>query len=660
MSNRISSMPPLLNITLDEWLEIIQALPGGGFGNYRIKLRDLAEAAAAQGMSAYEVAVEDGFEGTEAEWLLTLVGPNGKSAYEIALDEGFIGTQGDWLDSIRGADGNDGKSAYEIAVEGGFAGTELQFNALLAGLGNDAGVAGAVFVKDIVAVDPSDNVGNKEYTSDGEVLVSCISTTTSVRVHLLAITGYSAYTPTVTVNGVQAVMTPRGDAPLFDGVADVEVSDGEIVVIHGDGASWTVAVGTDTPPVITSAVFSGSYPGSQTELKEGDEFDLDVTVDLPIIAYEVEDSGAVKGITNNSDGNRFVTPVTNFTVTTEIADRGDVVQALPARVRVMSETGSWSEWFATNEDAAVDGVNTLAVNNLYPTVSVTGIVYPPGQSAIKSGESATVTNSVADGDLVTYSSSTLDIPDTGIYETEKVVQYLSGNYVESNNFTVTAVRTANGAQATVSANVRIANIAPTVSIATPATRLRSGGNSGTVAQLHSIVLTSNQTLSEAPQVNLPEAAWYDVEWTPSNNGKTWTRRMQVHDNDVKGTYTFNSLVAANEAGMVQNTFGSGGSYILGGFVLRTIVVAAFPAREGAIGTTVSDTSKLRCSNLSKGDSGSLNFTYANALDNAVDTYAITGPAGVLNENGTLWYNADLANASSNSSGTMAIELEEVI
>lgn len=33
---------------------------------------------AADGKSAYQIAVEDGFEGTEAEWLASLRGPDGK------------------------------------------------------------------------------------------------------------------------------------------------------------------------------------------------------------------------------------------------------------------------------------------------------------------------------------------------------------------------------------------------------------------------------------------------------------------------------------------------------------------------------------------------------------------------------------------------------
>lgn len=118
-----------------------------------------------QGKSAYTVAVDNGFIGTEAEWLISLIGPpgengedgenglDGKSAYTLAVENGFVGTISEWLvsligapgtdgtDGIDGTDGNDGSdglSAYQIAVNNGFLGSEEAWLASLAGLpGND-------------------------------------------------------------------------------------------------------------------------------------------------------------------------------------------------------------------------------------------------------------------------------------------------------------------------------------------------------------------------------------------------------------------------------------------------------------------------------------------------------------------------------------------
>ena len=105
------------------------------------------------GKSAYEIAVENGFNGTVSQWLESLRGPqgltgpqglvgpqgssgtttiinmtsgsgsgggggaqgpkgdtgaNGASAYDVAVANGFVGSQTDWLNSLKGTNGNSG------------------------------------------------------------------------------------------------------------------------------------------------------------------------------------------------------------------------------------------------------------------------------------------------------------------------------------------------------------------------------------------------------------------------------------------------------------------------------------------------------------------------------------------------------------------------
>ena len=79
---------------------------------YQQLLQKISEKGA-DGKSAFEIAVENGFIGTETEWLESLKGSDGK--------DGTDGTNGqDGKDGIDGAPGTDGKSAYIIAVEHGF------------------------------------------------------------------------------------------------------------------------------------------------------------------------------------------------------------------------------------------------------------------------------------------------------------------------------------------------------------------------------------------------------------------------------------------------------------------------------------------------------------------------------------------------------------
>lgn len=71
-----------------------------------------------RGYSAYEIAVRNGFNGSEAEWLESLKGDDG---YDLAVQNGFVGSPQEWLDSLNG------DSAYEVAVQNGFVGTEREW-----------------------------------------------------------------------------------------------------------------------------------------------------------------------------------------------------------------------------------------------------------------------------------------------------------------------------------------------------------------------------------------------------------------------------------------------------------------------------------------------------------------------------------------------------
>ena len=84
------------------------------------------------GKSAFEIAVEHGFVGTEMEWLESLRGTDGKDglpgkdgADGLPGRDGTNGKNGvDGKNGTDGISGSDGKSAYIIAVEHGFTGTE--------------------------------------------------------------------------------------------------------------------------------------------------------------------------------------------------------------------------------------------------------------------------------------------------------------------------------------------------------------------------------------------------------------------------------------------------------------------------------------------------------------------------------------------------------
>ena len=130
------------------------------------------------GKSAYQIWIDNGNTGTEADFLNWLKGKDGtngadgkdgvngqdgvdgKSAYQIWLDNGNTGTKADFLNWLKGKDGTngadgkdgvngqdgkdgvDGKSAYQIWLDNGNTGTETDFLNWLKGKDGTNGVDG--------------------------------------------------------------------------------------------------------------------------------------------------------------------------------------------------------------------------------------------------------------------------------------------------------------------------------------------------------------------------------------------------------------------------------------------------------------------------------------------------------------------------------------
>ena len=164
IETKIAVLPPLTTYTIVGASQLL-SVP------YALHAKTSAQAGL-DGQSAYQIAVTNGFVGTEAEWLTSLEGTNGtngtngndgaagQSAYQIAVTNGFVGTEAEWLTSLEGTNGtngndgtngtngtngNDGaagQSAYQLALTNGFVGTEAEWLTSLEGATGTAGADG--------------------------------------------------------------------------------------------------------------------------------------------------------------------------------------------------------------------------------------------------------------------------------------------------------------------------------------------------------------------------------------------------------------------------------------------------------------------------------------------------------------------------------------
>jgi len=521
-----------------------------------------------------------------------------------------------------------------------------------AGGGGGAGGGGWIIISD-VAPQGAGVVDNKVYQDTGNtVLQSCDSYTVDIEVSIK-----SSY-PKVRVSGSDYELSLVGD--LYSGTVNVTIpastTDLEVQVITPDesvGPTDTVRVAYEAPPEILTLSFTGGYPGSQTELKAGDTFQITGTTDKDATGVRILDLDACQ----LSEPTFAASTV--FTVTGTIADRGDVAQLLPAHVQAKNAAGAYGSSRATNAGGgSVDGTDVVNCNDLYPSVSIGAITYPPTQGALKGSETATIVNTVSDYTAVVYDSPTaeLSITNPTTLENPKTVQRIAGTYNDStNNFRITANRAANDATTVDQEVVEIANVAPTIDVSTPAARLRSGGNDGTSIQNHTITIDSDQQLDAAPTLNEDTGGGtFTGSW--SGGPLQYTRTLQVHDDDVKGAYTWQGLVATNKAGLVQNTINTGSSYTLGGFVARTVTFPAF-SQTVNINVEVITYTKLQAGIFTSTNQPAVRHTPQGDHSDATDEYTVdslaTNPTAV-------WWN-DVAAAAANSSGTAQLtDIEETV
>ena len=526
--------------------------------------------------------------------------------------------------------------------------------AQIGGYGGGVGGSGWICITDIAA--PGGVVDEKVYQDEANtVLQSCRVSDLDIEVTVKA--GY----PVVAINGTFYQLAPAPDGGHYVGTIALTLVGAGVLTVKSqtpngaDGAEDSAAIAYEAPPVLLTLGFLGAYPGSQTELKAGDTFQLTGTTDKPADAVEIQDFGAMAlGVQTFVSG-------TSFTVTGTIADRGNVSQLLSAKARARSAaTGAYGPVRDTNlGGGSVEPVDVVRCNNLHPMVVWGNVVYPASQGALKNSEQATVPFSMANADSVAFTSPNgdLSVANPTLNEDPKTVTRISGSYNDSTlNLRATATRAANAAQTVANTLVKIANMAAVVGVTEPAARLRSGGNNGSAPQDHTITLTSNQELYAAPSLDAAAGAgtWQGAGFT--GGPKVWTRPLRVVDTDSKGTFTWTNLAAVNLAGIPTTTITGNATYVLGGFVARTLYFPAF-SQSTQLSVAVVDYAKLVAGVFTATNQPAVRMPTQGDTSNATNRFTVTA-LGALPT--TLWWN-DQAAAATNSSGTAAIvAVEETI
>ena len=135
-------------------------------------------------------------------------GSNGKSAYEIAVDNGFVGTEQEWLESLKGEDGKDATAPTVEIDDGGYwVINGKATNVLAVGVNGENGKDG---------VNGKDGKDGKDGTN--------------------GVNGHDGLTPTITIsddnywiiNGVKTSIKAKGE----DGKDGLNGKDGKTEIVN--------------------------------------------------------------------------------------------------------------------------------------------------------------------------------------------------------------------------------------------------------------------------------------------------------------------------------------------------------------------------------------------------------------------------------------------
>jgi hypothetical protein len=243
----------------------------------------LLNAASGTGKSAYQVAADNGFVGSESQWLVSLVGATGPAGADgINGIDGAPGAKGDpgdpgpaGADGINGTDGQAGASAYQVAVANGFVGTETQWLASLIGPQGDTGPAGADGINGTNGIDGASAyevaVANGFVGTEAQWLVSLIGE-----------------------QGPQGDIGPTGPQGETGEIDLTNISVTTATAYNGSSLTYdnTTGVFTFTPPDLTAYALTSSIPTAVSELTNDagyTTFNANGTFSLPLLTAEPAD-----------------------------------------------------------------------------------------------------------------------------------------------------------------------------------------------------------------------------------------------------------------------------------------------------------------------------------------------------------------------------------
>ena len=537
--------------------------------------------------------------------------------------------------------------------------------------------AAPVFVTDVT--NGGDGiVGNKSYLSGtvpaNVVVTEATSDDDSVTIHVMA-EGGRFYSPTLTIHGNPSLPNNEGQTiSLTPDVHDIRTFHGQITV-SGISVDTDIMISSDTgadaplrifraaggPSVLEFTI--GDYPGTQTAARENQVMTITGVVDNDTTSIDILNYGAAKSTTNatvvfgadDSDSFGFKTFSTQFTVS-------DNVGELAVQLVALNNLGTRGN--------IQQSLNTIVLDQLFPSVNTIAIGYPNGQEALKGTEQATISFDLVNttrSDYTIGSSLTLVSGNLDGSELLTVQGTGVGDMTTGHNVTIVARRPENDTITSVTLLVKTANTAHTnaISIEGNPTRLKSSPS----GEQYTVYLTSSAELDPdiAPTISAPSGSLSGLTMISSNQ---WRVILTIDDNSNRGSFDFGNIRTVGVSGL-ESLGASNTSYDVGGFTIRTLTIPLYDATPGNeivgrttdLGVTVSDPTKLEVfltgvplSYVASIDDTPLAFTVVDSHQGFTDPYIQLAGHDPI---GRILYINDRDQAGANTTGTMTLTVREV-
>lgn len=354
--------------------------------------------------------------------------------------------------------------------------------------------SGNIFITDVIPLDGK-YVGEKFYKSgtvpENIVLNSITTNSLRLRVKVILIGGFDSYTPKGFVNNTPVTnIIESSTKRYYYGEAEIDLDPEDLTIeariLNSTPKSVSIIRKSDLGPVIYDIYF-GTYPGNQSELKEGDQVEIHCICSEDTDTVKILDSPAifcsgliVGDINSGGEGRRrasgFAT-VKNVNGLYEVEAQGYNASSIPGEVQT-----SGSE---------------LKLNQLKPSFVNFEIDYHNLYGAVNQYDEIDILVEAEDFDKVIYTSQVLQIDSPRSYNPAKRAVAIGES---SGSVQVTLIRSANNAittyeipviiaSADLSARITIATDNPGILIKTPE------------GHRYSITVIPNQALLQSPKIS---------------------------------------------------------------------------------------------------------------------------------------------------------------